>query len=337
MDVGVSFGRFGSTAATKVEWATEAEQLGFESVWVGEGYGSDAITPLAYIAGRTHRIRLGTSVLQLAGRTPANAAMTVATLDRLSNGRLILGLGASTPAVVEGWHGSVAHPAVPWLREYVEIIRDVLLRNGPLAHEGTVYTIPSGGAASGIRMNVRPLREVVPIYLATNGAATVRLTAEIADGWMPVFFAPEAIDTVYASPLTDGRAARKLPGELGISPVVHVRTTTSVQSSLDDLRAETARYLSQGRAGPSNMSVRLATAYGFGSTVETVRSLLEAKAPRDAIAEVVPVELVDAINLVGSPTRIRARLNKFEDAGISRVIGIVPDRDTLHALAAVVG
>jgi F420-dependent oxidoreductase-like protein len=332
MDIGVSFGRFGSTALDKVQWAVEADELGFESIWVGESYGSDAFTPLAFIAARTKRIKLGTSVVQLAARSPANTAMSSSTLDRLSGGRLLLGLGVSSRMVVQSWHGVPMHSPVPWLRDYVGIVRAAWARTGPLQYRGSVLSVPPDLHGQ-IRMNIRPLRESIPIYLAANGAATVNLTAEIADGWMPVFFAAEAVDSVYRASLTSGNSARAGKTPLNVSPVMHVVAESDVRQGIESLRAETARYLVQGRAQDTNMNVRLARAYGFGAAVDSIRSLLERQRPRAEIAAAVPDDLIDAINLIGNSQRLRRRLKRLSDSGVDRVIGIVSEADTMNSFA----
>lgn len=332
MDIGVSFGRFGSTASNKIEWAVEAEGLGFESVWVGESYGSDALTPLSFIASRTTRINLGTSVLQLAARSPANTAMSACTLDRLSGGRLILGLGVSSAAVVQGWHGAPMRPAVPWLRDYVGILRAVWARQGPLRYRGTVLSVPPESDGQ-IRLNVRPLRADIPIYLAANGLATVRLTAEIADGWMPVFFAAEAMDAAYQCNSIAGDGIRVKKAPLNVSPVMHVAPVASVRRGIDELRGETARYLVQARAGDTNMNIRLARAYGFGDAVEAVRRVLETGGSRADVVAAIPDDLVDAVNLIGIGARIRRKLERLSDGGVHRVVGILSGPDAMRAFA----
>jgi F420-dependent oxidoreductase-like protein len=332
MDIGVSFGRFGSTALDKIEWAVEAESLGFESVWVGESYGSDALTPLSFIASKTSRIKLGTSVMQVAARSPASTAMSACTLDRLSGGRVILGLGVSSPAVVQGWHGAPLYRPVPWLRDYVGIIRAVWARDGRLQYLGTVLSVPPE-AAGQIRLNVRPLREDIPVYLAANGPATVKLAAQIADGWMPVFFAAEAMESAYNLSLAGRPVSRVRKAPLNVSPVMHVAAGEDVRRGIETLRAETARYLTQAKAHDSNMNVRLARAYGFGHAVEAVRGLLACSAPRADIVAAVPDDLVDATNLIGGAERIRRKLQRLSDCGVSRVIGIVRNREAMYAFA----
>ena len=206
MRLGLNLGYWGAGMSTDTSLITEAERLGFDSVWVAEAYGSDAVSVLAWIGARTDTLKLGSAIFQMPARTPAMTAMTAATLDRLSGGRLLLGLGLSGPQVVEGWHGVPYGKPLGRTREYVSIVRNILERSGPTEHQGEHYSIPYQGAdATGLgkalKLITHPLRTQVPIYLAAIGPKNVALTAEIADGWLPLFFSPKDND-FYANALT---------------------------------------------------------------------------------------------------------------------------------------
>src|SRR5712692_10669430 len=193
MKLGISIGYSGGRVELPLDRVLEAEQLGYDSLWTAEAYGSDAVTPLAYLAAKTTRIKLGTGIMQLAGRTPAMCAMTMSTLDALSGGRVLVGLGLSGPQVVEGWHGVPYRKPSRWLREYIQILRAIWAREAPVEFDGEIYQLPyRGPGATGLG---KPLRSTLhprqlPIYLATMGPMNVRLTAELADGWLPIWLSP---------------------------------------------------------------------------------------------------------------------------------------------------
>src|SRR5262245_32357949 len=196
MRLGLNLGYWGAGAADNVGIAQEAERLGYHSLWTAEAWGSDAITPLTWVAAKTERFNVGTAIMQIPARTPSNAAMTAATLDLLTGGRFLMGLGVSGPQVVEGWHGVVYGKLLTRTREYVEIVRTVLKREEPLEHHGEYYDIPvRGGTGLGkpLKLIVHPLRPNIPIYVAAIGPKNVALAAEIADGWLPVFFSPKRV------------------------------------------------------------------------------------------------------------------------------------------------
>jgi F420-dependent oxidoreductase-like protein len=203
MRLGLNLGYFGAAAPSQtVPLVQHAESLGYHSVWTAEAYGSDAIVPLTWAAAHTEKIGLGTAIMQMPGRTPANTAMTAATLDLLSGGRMLLGLGLSGPQVVEGWHGEAYGKPLGKTREYVEIVRTILQREKPLEHHGRHYDIPySGEDATGLgkplKLIVHPIRSDIPIYLAAIGPKNVALAAEIANGWLPIFFAPDRFAETY--------------------------------------------------------------------------------------------------------------------------------------------
>src|SRR5215468_5997643 len=228
MRLGLNLGYWGAGGSDGVELAQEAERLGFDSVWTAEAYGSDAVTPLTWVGALTSRIKLGTGILQMPARTPAMTAMTAATLDMLSGGRVLLGLGLSGPQVVEGWHGQPYGKPLTRTREYVEIVRRILAREEPLDFQGEEYQIPiPGGTGLGkpLKLILHPMRPRIPIYLAAIGPKNIELAGEIADGWLPVFLAPEK-ESAYLQPLDAGLAKRQQPSEFDppfdIAPTVMI-------------------------------------------------------------------------------------------------------------------
>ena len=251
-----------------VALAEEADRLGFDSVWTSEAWGADAVTPLAWIAARTERIGLGTAIMQMPARTPAATAMTVATLDHLSGGRVRLGLGTSGPQVVEGWHGQPWGKPLTKTREYVEIVRTAL-RRGTVEHHGEHYDIPyTGKGATGLgkplKMILRPLRADVPIYLAAIGPRNVALAAEIADGWLPIFFSPERFADVHRQYLDEGFATRGgRPDDFDIAPLVPVIVADDVEAARDFLKPMLALYVGGMGARDANFYNRLAGRYGY--------------------------------------------------------------------------
>src|SRR6516162_9656905 len=224
MRLGLNLGYWGAGGSDGVALAQEAERLGFDSVWTAEAYGSDALTPLTWVGARTATIKLGTGILQMPARTPANTAMTAATLDLLSSGRVLLGLGLSGPQVVEGWHGQPYGKPLTRTREYIEILRRICAREAPLDFQGEEYHIPiQGGTGLGkpLKLIIHPLRARIPIYLAAIGPKNIAIAGEIADGWLPVWFSP-AKEHAYLEPLQAGLARRTASEPFDIAATVMV-------------------------------------------------------------------------------------------------------------------
>ena len=298
-----------------------AERLGYDSVWTAEAYGSDAITPLAYIAAHTERIRLGTGVIQLAARTPANAAMAFATLDQLAGGnRAICGIGVSGPQIVEGWYGQ------PWgrpyyrIKDYVAIMKKIFAREEPVTHAGKEISLPyQGEGALGIG---KPLKSIlhmnpnIPIFLGTGMESTVRLTAEVADGWLPLGFVPETaalydgwIDEGLAK---GGKTSEQFERQAGTS----VQVTDDVKSALDRLKPGIALYVGGMGHKTKNFHKEMMIRRGFGEAAERIQELYLAKRKDEAIAAV-PDEFVDQGALVGPKERIARRFRDWEDSGLT--------------------
>lgn len=317
-----------------VALAQEADRLGFHSVWTSEAYGTDAVTPMAWIAATTERIGVGSAIMQMPARSPAATATTVATLDLLSGGRVLLGLGTSGPQVAEGWHGQAWGKPLTRTREYVEIVRAILRREEPLEHHGEHYDIPySGAGATGLgkplKIIVHPLRSDVPIYLAAIGPKNVALAAEIADGWLPIFFSPERFAQVHGPALEGAK-----PG-FDIAPLVPVVVADDVQACRDMLKPLLALYVGGMGARGQNFYTRLAQRYGYEEAAAEIQDLyLEGKKGEAAMA--VPDALVDEIALVGDRARIADRLAAWHECGATTMILQARQPEALQLLAELV-
>lgn len=321
MKLGCAIEYAGRKVDVPIERIKRLEAMGYDSVWTAEAYGSDAITPLAYIAAHTERIRLGTGVIQLAARTPANAAMAFATLDQLAGGnRAICGIGVSGPQIVEGWYGQ------PWgrpyyrIKDYVAIMKKIFAREEPVTHAGKEISLPyQGEGALGIG---KPLKSIlhmnpnIPIFLGTGMESTVRLTAEVADGWLPLGFVPETaalydgwIDEGLAK---GGKTSEQFERQAGTS----VQVTDDVKSALDRLKPGIALYVGGMGHKTKNFHKEMMIRRGFGEAAERIQELYLAKRKDEAIAAV-PDEFVDQGALVGPKERIARRFRDWEDSGLT--------------------
>mgnify|MGYP001553754815 CR=1 FL=1 len=321
MKLGLSLGYSGPQLRLPLEKIKLAERLGYDSVWTAEAYGSDAITPLAFVAAHTERIRLGTAVIQLAGRTPANAAMAFATLDQLAGGnRAICGLGVSGPQIVEGWYGQ------PWgrpyyrIKDYVAIMKKIFAREEPVTHEGKEISLPfTGEGAMGIGKPLKSIMHMnpdIPIFLGTGMESTVRLTAEIADGWLPLGFVPETAN-LYDDWIAEGLAkADKSPADFELQAGTQVQITDDVQGALDALKPGIALYVGGMGHKSKNFHKEMMIRRGFGDAAERIQELFLAKRKDEATAAV-PNEFVDQGALVGPKERIRKRFRDWEDSGVT--------------------
>jgi F420-dependent oxidoreductase-like protein len=333
LGVNIGYAPPGTNPAELVPFAQEAERLGFDSVWAAEAWGTDAVTVLSWIAAKTTTIKVGSAIMQIPGRTPANTAMTAATLDLMSGGRFILGLGTSGPQVVEGWHGQPWGKPLGKTREYVEIVR-AALRRDTLEHEGEHYRIPyDGPGATGLgkplKMMLRPLRADIPIYLASIGPKNVALAVEIADGWLPIFVDPERFDAAFGPSLAGAR-----PG-FEIAPTVHVLVGDDVQSLRDSLKPNLALYVGGMGAKGKNFYNALMRRYGWEAEADRIQELYLGGHQREAIAAV-PDELVDAVALVGPKERIRDRLEAWRETPVTTLIVGSSQPEALRVLAELV-
>jgi F420-dependent oxidoreductase-like protein len=321
-----------------VSLALEADRLGYHSVWTSEAYGADAVTPMAWIAARTERILVGSSIMQMPARSPATTAATVATLDLLSGGRTLLGLGTSGPQVAEGWHGQAWGKPLTRTREYVEIVRGVLRRDAPLEHHGEHYDIPyTGPGATGLgkplKIILRPLRDAVPVFLAAIGPRNVALAAEIADGWLPIFFSPERFAEVHGPSLEEGFARRGgRPEAFDVAPLVPVLLADDVEAARDALKPLIALYVGGMGARGQNFYNRLACRYGFEAEAAAIQNAyLDGR--KDEAAAAVPNALVEEIALVGDKARIADRLAAWRECGATTLLLQARQPEALRAFA----
>jgi F420-dependent oxidoreductase-like protein len=308
----IGYWGLGLTSSDQLELVHEAERLGYDSVWTAEAYGSDAATILAWLAGQTSRIRLGAAVFQMPGRTPAMTAMTAATLDQLSAGRFILGLGSSGPQVAEGWHGQRFNPQLQRTREYVEVVRMAFSRQR-VVFKGETLELPlPDGPGKALKLTIEPVQERIPIYLAAIGPKNTALAAEIADGWIPTLVSPEHMD-VFAESLAGA------PEGFDIAPTVPVSVNDDHAAARDTMRHYLALYIGGMGSRTKNFYNRLVTSYGFGDAAREVQDLyLDGK--RDEAAAALPDSLIDAVTLCGPADVVRDRLAAYRDAGVGTAI-----------------
>lgn len=317
MRLGLNLGYWGAgNDADNLALAREADAVGYAVVWAAEAYGSDAATVLAWVAAQTDRIDVGSAIFQIPGRTPANTAMTAATLDTLSGGRFRLGLGVSGPQVSEGWHGVRFDKPLARTREYVAIVRKALARER-LTFDGEFFTLPlPDGPGKALTLTVHPVREQIPVYLAAIGPKNLELAGEIADGWLAIFFAPERSDEIMA-PIRAGRekAGKSMVG-FDVVPTVPVVIGDDVAACADQVRAYTALYVGGMGSREKNFYNQLACRMGFEAAAIEIQDRYMAKDYAGAAAAV-PFEFIDATALIGPPNRIQERLSAYADAGVT--------------------
>ena len=328
----------GSTISLDMEKILEIERLGYDSVWSAEAYGSDAVTPAAWIAALTTRIHVGTGIMQMAGRTPAATAMTAMTLDGLSGGRFRLGLGVSGPQVVEGWHGLPFGKPLTRTREYVEIVRAIFRREQPLEYRGEYYQVPYAGPdATGLGKPLKSIlhgRADIPIYLAAVGPKNVALAAEIADGWIPVFFSARRMK-MFREWLDEGfRRAGKSGAGFDIMPMVAVVVGDDVAACRRTVKAKLALYVGGMGARGRNFYNDLARRYGYEDAAKAIQDLYLSGRKADAEAAV-PDALVDEVALCGPRERVRERLEEWRSAGVTTLM-VAGDREAARTMAELV-
>ncbi|HZS06986.1 MAG TPA: LLM class F420-dependent oxidoreductase [Blastocatellia bacterium] len=337
MRLGVNFGYWGPDSKDNVTLAQEADRLGYHSVWTAEAYGSDAVTTLVWLAAKTERINVGTAIMQMTARVPAMTAMTAATIDLLTGGRMLLGIGASGPQVVEGWHGVPYGKPLGRTREYVEIIRTVLKREKPLEHHGEHYDIPArGGSGLGkpLKLITHPLRSDIPIYLAAIGPKNVALAAEIADGWLPFLISPERMG-IYREWLDEGFARAgggKDLSSFDIAPSVTVALGDDVNACRNSVKPFIALYVGGMGAREKNFYFNLVCRYGYEEAAHKIQDLFLSGRKAEATAAV-PDELVDEVALCGPRERIAERLSAWQTCGITTLICAGANPESLRMMA----
>jgi F420-dependent oxidoreductase-like protein len=306
----------------------EAERLGFDSAWTAEAYGSDVFSPLCWIGARTSRIKLGTAVMQISARTPACVAMTAATIDHLSGGRLILGIGVSGPQVVEGWYGQPFPRPMARTREFVTLVRTMLRREGPVTFDGRHYQLPlraGTGLGKPLKLIVHPLRREIPIYLGAEGPKNVAMATEIADGWLPLFFSPHRAG-IYAESLRNLR-----PG-FDIACTVTVSMHDDLEQALLPIKWALAFYIGGMGAEQKNFHLNLIGRLGFEAEAARVQQLFLEGKRAEAVAAV-PDRLADEISLAGSAARIRDRLQAWRESPVTTILAGTRDPAALRVLA----
>ncbi len=330
MKLGLGVGPLGAPGGAKIiALAQEAENLGYDTIWCPEIYGADCFTPLAWVGAHTERINLGTSIMQISARTPASAAMHAVALDHLSNGRLILGIGVSGPQVVEGWYGQPYPKPLARTREWVQIFRQIVERKDPVAFEGEHYQLPlQGGTGLGkpLKLIQHPVREHIPVYLGAEGPKNVALSAEVCDGWIPMFISPNKMMDVYQ----DAMAIRTPQFE--IAAAVPVIIDDDVDRALGQIKQQVGFYVGGMGAKSFNVHKDHVTRFGYGEAADKIQDLFMS-GQRDQAIAAVPDELADEIALVGPKERIRERLQAWKDSPVTQLNVGSADPATLRFMA----
>jgi len=323
LKLGLSLGYWGIGPAgdDALELVQAAEHAGFESVWVAESYGSDVVSVLAWLAPQTETINLGAAIMQVPARPPAAAAMAGATIDKLSGGRFLFGFGPSGPQVSEGWYG--VPYAKPWgrTREYVEVVREIIAREGPLQHDGKHYTLPlPDGEGKALKLNFHPERNRIPVFLGAIGRKSVELAAEIADGWIPIFFSVDAFQETWGEHLEAGFAkGGRSRADLEVSPSLQVAIDGDLEAAKSVVKAGLVLYFGGMGSRKTNFYVDLAHRFGFGDVADEVQRRFQ-DGDRGGAFEAVPDEIVEATSLVGTEEEVAERVDRFRGAGIDRLI-----------------
>jgi F420-dependent oxidoreductase-like protein len=321
------------------ESIAEAERLGFDSLWTAEAYGSDALVPLAWWGASTERIKLGTAIVQISARTPAATAMAAMTLDHLSGGRLILGLGVSGPQVVEGWYGQLFDKPLARTREYVGVLRDIWAREGPVHNEGPHYPLPrpdGTGLGKPLKSSVHPLREDIPIYLAAEGPKNIALAGELCDGWLALFYSPHH-DDFYREALAEGFArpgARRNAEDFEVAATVPLIVTDDIESAADALRPMYALYFGGMGARGTNFHANVAIRMGYAEEVEKIQELYLSGNKAEAAAAV-PTPLLEQLTLIGPKDKIRHDLEAWRESIVTTLL-VAGDSATLRTAAELV-
>jgi F420-dependent oxidoreductase-like protein len=327
------------------ESVLEAERLGFDSIWTAEAYGSDALMPLAWWGARTERVKLGTAIVQISARTPAATAMAAMTLDHLSGGRLILGLGVSGPQVVEGWYGQSFAKPLSRTREYVGILRDIWAREGPVTNEGSHYPLPLSERTGGppptglgkpLKSSIRPLRREIPIYLAAEGPKNIALAGELCDGWLALFYSPHH-DGLYRDALADGLdrpGARRTKEDFEVAATVPLIVTDEVEGAADALRPMYALYFGGMGAKSANFHANVAIRMGYEQEVAKIQELYLG-GHKEQAAAAVPTKLLDQLTLIGPKDKIRHDLEAWRESIVTTLL-VAGDPQTLRTAAELV-
>src|SRR4051795_5101111 len=323
LKLGLNLGYWGigpaGTDAAEIVHA--AEGLGYESVWAAESYGSDVVSVLAWLAAQTETINLGAAIMQVPARQPAAAAMAGCTIDALSGGRFLFGFGPSGPQVSEGWYG-VPYPK-PWgrTREYVEVVREIIAREGPVEHDGEHYKLPlPGGEGKALKLNFHPERREIPVFVGAIGRKSVEMAAEICDGWIPIFFSVERFEETWGEHLEAGFAkGGRQRSDLEVSPTLQVAIDGDLEAAKSVVKAGLVLYFGGMGSRKTNFYVDLAHRFGFGEVADEVQKRFQ-DGDRAGAYEAIPDEIVEATSLVGTEAEVTERIERFRGAGIDRLI-----------------
>jgi len=324
MKLGVHIGYWGLglSSEDQLNIVREAERLGYDSVWAAEAYGSDTATVLGWLAGQTSKIRLGAGIFQMPARSPAMTAMTAATIDQLSNGRMILGIGSSGPQVAEGWHGQRFAKQLQRTREYVAVVRTALARER-LEFKGETLELPlPDGPGKALKLTISPVQDRIPIYLAAIGPKNTELAGEIADGWIPTLFSPEHVSELRPLLAAGAERSGKSLDDFDIAPTVNVFVTDDLEKGRDAMRPFIALYVGGMGSREKNFYNQVVQRYGFTDAAKTIQDLyLEGK--RDEAMAAIPDELIDIVSICGPKDVVRERLAVYRDAGVG-TLGVTP-------------
>ena len=327
LGLNTGFWASGAPSPAALEAVKEAERLGFDSIWTSEAYGCDVLTPLAWWGSQTEKVRLGTAIMQMSARRPTAAAMAAKTMDHLSGGRFILGLGVSGPQVAEGWYGEPFGKPLARTREYVSIVRDVIARSAPVVSDGAHYPLPASEGREGVtgmgkplKSTLHPLRERLPIYLAAEGPKNVALTAEIADGWLALYYSPYHDADLYGPCLEEGFGRRDRPHDdfevhASIPFVVH----EDVEQAADTLRPMLALYFGGMGARSMNFHQQVMVRMGYADEARKIQELyLDGK--KDEAAAAVPTKLIEELALIGPADKIRHDLEAWRESRVTSLL-----------------
>jgi F420-dependent oxidoreductase-like protein len=340
--LGLSLGYWaGGPPPGSAEAIQEADRLGFDSVWTAEAYGSDALMPLAWWGAATQQIKLGTAIVQISARTPAATAMAAMTLDHLSGGRVILGLGVSGPQVVEGWYGQPFAKPLARMREYIGILRDIWARQGPVTNDGPHYPLPlTGDGVTGLgkplKASIHPLRSDIPIYLAAEGPKNIAMAGELCDGWLALFYSPHH-DDFYREALDEGLArpgARRTHEEFEVAATVPLIITDDVEAAADALRPMYALYFGGMGARGTNFHANVAIRMGYEAEVDKIAQLYLGGHKEEAAAAI-PTKLLEQLTLIGPADKIRHDLEAWRESIVTTLL-VGGDPATLRTIAELV-
>jgi F420-dependent oxidoreductase-like protein len=335
MKLGLTLGYWGAGRPDHAPAVAEAERLGFDSIWTAESWGSDALTPLAWLGAQTTNIRLGTALMQLSARTPTAAAMAALTMDLLSDGRFVMGLGVSGPQVVEGWYGEPFGQPLARTREYIKIVRDVMAREKPVTNDGPHYPLPyPGGTGLGkpLKPITHPLRADLPIILGAEGPKNIALAAEVADGWLPIFYAPKH-EAMYRDSLDEGFArpgARRTADDFEVLAGAPVIVTDDVEAAADLIRPGIALYIGGMGAKEVNFHARVYERMGYEAEVAKIQDLYLAGHKAEAIAAV-PTRLIEETALIGPMAKLRDDLAAWQESFVTCML-LPPDIATMRTM-----